>query len=147
MRIWDVDPACLCRKHLTGEHRELHGLWNILTQGKRGYARHPETLRWRDRLAALYARHEQLAAEMGRRGYNHATPLDQRLATGSALQDRYVDKPDQQRRMLRDKPCECLLKPGSPRNTSAPAPRRTLRATPALTNQQGAPSAGSRVAG
>ena len=25
MRIWDVDPALLCRSHLLGEHRELHG--------------------------------------------------------------------------------------------------------------------------
>ncbi|HEX6642404.1 MAG TPA: pyrimidine dimer DNA glycosylase/endonuclease V, partial [Thermoanaerobaculia bacterium] len=37
MRIWDVDPAELCRAHLLGEHRELHAIWTILTQDRRGY--------------------------------------------------------------------------------------------------------------
>lgn len=58
MRIWDLDPAILCRQHLLGEHRELHGLWNILVreqqgQGTGGYANHPETRRWEGRLKAL----------------------------------------------------------------------------------------------
>jgi hypothetical protein len=30
MRIWDIEPEKLCRQHLLGEHRELHGLWVIL---------------------------------------------------------------------------------------------------------------------
>ncbi|MDD3940683.1 MAG: pyrimidine dimer DNA glycosylase/endonuclease V, partial [Candidatus Pacebacteria bacterium] len=29
MRVWDIHPKDLCRKHLLAEHRELHGLWNI----------------------------------------------------------------------------------------------------------------------
>ncbi|GEM_PF-295162 len=109
MRIWDIAPALLCQKHLTGEHRELHGLWNILSQGKRGYANHPETRRWRDRLAALYARHEALSNEMARRGYAHASPLDPELATGASVQDAYVDPPAEQLRLLRAKPCRCPL--------------------------------------
>ena len=109
MRIWDIEPGRLCRKHLLGEHRELHGLWNILTQGKSGYRRHPETLRWEGRLAALYARHAALVGEMGRRGYRHATPLDERLATGRAQQDEYVDLPSEQVRLLRAKGCGCDL--------------------------------------
>jgi len=32
MRIWDVHVKHLRRKHLLGEHRELHDLWNILTK-------------------------------------------------------------------------------------------------------------------
>lgn len=82
MRIWDVPPEIMCRQHLLGEHRELHGLWNILTHGKAGYSRHPETLRWEGKLAALYRRHEALVAEMNRRGYRHGSPLDPALATG-----------------------------------------------------------------
>jgi hypothetical protein len=109
VRIWDVDPALLCRQHLLGEHRELHGLWNILTQGKTGYSRHPETVRWEGRLAALFARHERLAAEMERRGYAHASPLDPALASGRDVQERFVDPPAQQLRLLRDKPCPCPL--------------------------------------
>ncbi len=112
MRIWDLEPARLCRAHLLGEHRELHGLWNILTQGKRGYRAHPETRRWQGKLAALYARHEALVQEMLRRGYRHATPLDARLATGEGVQREYVDPPAEQRRILRAKGCGCRVDGG-----------------------------------
>lgn len=117
MRIWDIPPEELCRAHLLGEHRELHGLWNILTQGKRGYSRHPETRRWEGRLAALYLRHEALVAEMARRGYRHASPLDPALASGFAVQERFVDPPEVQRALLRAKGCACF---GS--GASAPEP-------------------------
>ena len=109
VRIWDLPPRVLCRQHLLGEHRELHGLWNVLTQGKAGYSRHPETLRWVGKLKALHARHEQLVAEMARRGYRHASPLEVRLATGSARQRSYVDTPDEQRRILKKKGCDCRV--------------------------------------
>lgn len=108
MRIWDIEPELLCRSHLLGEHRELHGLWNILTRGLRGYARHPETRRWEGRLAALYLRHEALVREMDRRGYRHQSPLDPALATGSDRQDTYIDPPESQRAILRAKPCTCF---------------------------------------
>lgn len=44
MRVWDIDPGYLNDKSLLGEHREIHAVHVILTQGKKGYARHPETL-------------------------------------------------------------------------------------------------------
>jgi hypothetical protein len=109
VRIWDVPPSALCRQHLLGEHRELHALWVILTEDRRGYARHPETKRWRGKLAALYRRHEALADEMGRRGYRHGSPLDPRLATGEATQGEYVDSPEAQRALLRGKGCACVV--------------------------------------
>ncbi len=112
MRIWDLEPARLCRAHLLGEHRELHGLWNILTQGKRGYRAHPETRRWEGKLAALFARHEALVSEMLTRGYRHASPLDERLATGERVQQAYVDLPAEQRRILRAKRCGCQAEAG-----------------------------------
>jgi hypothetical protein len=105
VRIWDLEPALLCDRHLLGEHRELHGIWSILTTGKRGYSRHPETLRWRGRLAALYARHEAQVAEMARRGFRHASPLDPRLATGEAVQTELVDSVEAQRERLARCPC------------------------------------------
>jgi hypothetical protein len=108
MRIWDVDPRLLCRSHLLGEHRELHGLWNILTQGKAGYRNHPETKRWVGKQAALYERHEALVAEMTGRGYRHRSPLDERLATGAAVQRSFVDSPAAQRRILIAKGCACF---------------------------------------
>jgi hypothetical protein len=109
LRIWDVPPARLCRKHLLGEHRELHGLWNILTEHKRGYRNHPETRRWVGKLAALYARHEEQVAEMNRRGYGHASPLDAALAAGAAEQTDYVDSPERQLELLEAKQCDCPL--------------------------------------
>ena len=109
MRIWDVDPILLCRKHLLGEHRELHGLWNILVHGKVGYSHHPETRRWQGKLAALHHRHARLVAEMGRRGYRHESPLREDLATGSVEQDVLIDSIEDQLRLLREKPCDCLL--------------------------------------
>jgi hypothetical protein len=107
MRIWDVPPSLLCRQHLLGEHRELHGLWRILTENRQGYRHHPETRRWRGKLAALYRRHEALTEEMTRRGYRHASPLDRRQATGSAVQNDYVDTLDAQIVILHNKGCDC----------------------------------------
>lgn len=107
MRIWDLAPERLCRSHLLGEHRELHALWAILTGGKSGYRRHPETLRWEGRLTALYDRHEAVVSEMRQRGYRHASPLDAKLAVGRAVQDRYVNSPQEQQAMLRSKGCGC----------------------------------------
>jgi hypothetical protein len=107
MRIWDVLPSLLCRQHLLGEHRELHGLWRILSDDLQGYAQHPETRRWRGKLAALYERHEALAEEMARRGYRHASPLDQRQATGSGTQNDFVDPLEAQFAILRGKGCGC----------------------------------------
>ena len=109
MRIWDVAPSVLCRPHLLGEHRELHAVWNVIVGNKMGYSRHPETLRWRGKLRALYLRHEALVAEMQRRGYRHASALDPALATGQAIQDEFVDTPEEQCVILRAKGCDCAV--------------------------------------
>lgn len=110
MRVWDLHPKHLCRKHLLAEHRELHGLWNILTKhgGKGGYSRHPETLRWVGKTKALYLRHEALVKEFTRRGYEHHTPLDKRLGTGMASQRVFINTVKEQKQLLHDKPCECV---------------------------------------
>ena len=107
MRIWDIAPKRLCRQHLLGEHRELHAIWSILTHGKKGYAKHPETLRWQGRLKALFNRHEALVQEMGDRGYVHRSPLSASLATGKATQDQYVDTCERQISILKEKGCGC----------------------------------------
>lgn len=111
MRVWDVQVKHLCRKHLLGEHRELHGLWNILTKhgGKGGYSQHPETKRWVGKTRALYRRHEALVKEMEKRDYNHQSPLDEKLAEGSKEQNTYINTIKDQKEILAGKPCDCFL--------------------------------------
>lgn len=75
MRVWDIHPGFLNSQSLLGEHREIHAIHTVLTKNKKGYSRHPETLRWRDHLAALWVRHEEVVAEMRLRGFNHFSPL------------------------------------------------------------------------
>ena len=109
MRIWDVEPRILCRKHLLGEHRELHGLWNILIMHKRGYSNHPETRRWVGKEKALYNRHEQLVQEMKKRGYAHFSPLRQDLAKGNEIQNIFIHTIEEQKKLLQEKRCECIV--------------------------------------
>lgn len=110
MRIWDLPPRVLCRQHLLGEHRELHALWIVITQKRKGYAHHPETQRWRGKLRALYLRHDALVAEMMRRGYQHHSNLDKRLARGQAKQTDWVDSIRAQKQNLRAKHCACRVR-------------------------------------
>jgi len=111
MRVWDIDPKLLCRKHLLAEHRELHGLWNILTKhgGVGGYSRHPETLRWVGKQKALYNCHEKLVAEFARRGYNHRSPLNKKLAVGIGIQRKFINTLAEQKEILKRKPCDCFI--------------------------------------
>lgn len=72
MRMWMVNPKILCRKHLLGEHVEHHMFIGTLAEGKAiaGYLANNLM-----EPAMLYARHDQLAAEMVSRGYKHKSPL------------------------------------------------------------------------
>ena len=65
MRIWDLHPGYLDRKRLLGEHRELHGLFNVVYLGKKGYSRHPETLRWAQHKYSVMAHDPALYRELG----------------------------------------------------------------------------------
>jgi hypothetical protein len=100
VRVWDVSPGYLDRVRLLGEHRELHGIHVILSEGKSGYASHPETKRWAGCLDALACRHGLLAAEMRLRGYADRTPLP--VAPGRCRWPRtFVTDPIEQFALLR----------------------------------------------
>ncbi|MHA2353488.1 MAG: pyrimidine dimer DNA glycosylase/endonuclease V [Candidatus Thorarchaeota archaeon] len=73
MRMWMVDTKTMCRKHLLGEHVETHMILGTLKSGIRldGYVRNNLL-----ELKSLKKRHDEIAAEMVRRGYNHQSPLD-----------------------------------------------------------------------
>ena len=102
MRIWDLHPGYLNRQSLLGEHRELHGMVSIIVNGKKGYSRHPETLRWMDFGWALNKRHQLLSAEMRLRGYNDKSPVHTRKNKGR-WPDTFIDEPYVQIRLLREK--------------------------------------------
>jgi hypothetical protein len=109
MRIWDIPPERLCRNHLLGEHRELHAVWSILVNKKKGYANHPETLRWEGKLKALFFKHNIISKEMIKRGYQHKSPLNIDFATGIDIQDIFVDTIEDQIKILRNKKCNCKV--------------------------------------
>ncbi len=75
MRMWLTNPKIMCRAHLLGEHVEIHMFAGSISKGKsiKGYV----TGGLVD-TRLLQARHDRLAAELVRRGYNHASPLDYR---------------------------------------------------------------------
>ena len=107
MRIWDIPTDKLCQNHLLGEHRELHTIWSILIKNKKGYAHHPETLRWKGKLKALYIRHEQQIIEMEKRGFKHKSPLEEAFAVGHNVQNVFVDSIHNQIQILKLKKCNC----------------------------------------
>ena len=62
---------------------------------------------WRGKLKALYRRHEALVTEMTNRGYRHRSPLAKSQATGSTVQEVFLDMPSEQVRILPSKNCQC----------------------------------------
>lgn len=74
MRMWMVDPRIMCRKHLLGEHVEIHMLVGTIARGTSiaGFVENGliEPM-------AMESRHEALVREMTARGYNHKSPLKQ----------------------------------------------------------------------
>lgn len=74
MRMWMINPSKLCKKHLLGEHGELHKFM------KSWEKQHSIT----GRIAvnsvepmSYKSRHDALALEMQKRGFNHSSPLSQ----------------------------------------------------------------------
>jgi hypothetical protein len=102
MRIWDVNPGYLNRQSLLGEHRELHAVVSIIKNRKKGYSRHPETIRWIGHGWALNQRHRLLAAEMAFRGYTDKSPVLTRTGKDK-WPDRFVDEPLEQFQILSQK--------------------------------------------
>lgn len=102
MRVWDIAAGYLNRGSLLGEHRELHGLHAIVTHGKDGYSRHPETVRWEKATTALAMRHAFLVEEMRLRGYVDRTPLALRRAR-CVWPAVFVTEPGEQLALLRSK--------------------------------------------
>jgi hypothetical protein len=71
--MWLVDPKIMCRKHLLGEHVELHMFVGTIKKGTsiKGYVDNHLV-----DTSLIKQRHEELVKEMERRGYKHKTPLE-----------------------------------------------------------------------
>jgi hypothetical protein len=102
MRVWDISPGYLNRESLLGEHRELHGIVSIIINNKKGYANHPETIRWVGYGWAIQQRHKLLSAEMALRSYKENTPVRTRSRIGE-WPEAYVDEPFAQLMRLKEK--------------------------------------------
>lgn len=96
MRVWyPIPPICLDDKRLRGCHLEIHSIYSIITNNKRGYRNHPETKRWKNHLDALILVHEDIKDEMLKRGWKHRSPLVNNLVTGLlVLQRNMIVFPD-----------------------------------------------------
>ena len=69
-----VPPQFLCKKHLLGEHGELH---KFLPSFIKKHNMSKRILLGQIDPAAMQLRHEELAEELVRRGYNHNSPYIQ----------------------------------------------------------------------
>lgn len=74
MRMWQIPPEFMCRKHLLGEHVEMHMFAGSLVKGisMKGYIDNGLL-----DLPLMKARHDELVEEMKNRGYNHQSPLEE----------------------------------------------------------------------
>jgi uracil-DNA glycosylase len=75
MRMWMVDPSILCRKHLLGEHGEIHKHRHNFVKKHRINNRIYPIVQIEP--SSMEKRHDELAKEMIRRGFNHQSPFEQ----------------------------------------------------------------------
>jgi len=94
MRMWLVPPAVMCRKHLLGEHVEMHMFVGTINKGTsiQGYIDDGLV-----EVQRIKERHDALATEMERRGYNHASPLPE----FNSWEAGHVDPSNSQRELIR----------------------------------------------
>lgn len=73
MRMWMVNPAFMCRRHLLGEHLETHMFLGAIRKGMslKGYLKNGLL-----EIDSLLERHSALVDEMERRKYRHKSPLN-----------------------------------------------------------------------
>lgn len=87
-----VDCSMLCRKHLLGEHNEIHKHRHNFVKCHRIEGR-----RGQIEPISMSSRHDELAEEMKRRGYNHKSPYTQPDLSHYNLDNFTVDREKSQR--------------------------------------------------
>ena len=113
MRSWYPIPASeLDNKRLLGEHNELLIMARTIHLGRRGWANHPETNRWRGHSKAMRDRHNEIADEMTKRGMNHKSPWPGYLVVESDTSafPKTIEPVSQMRTKLKAKMLQSLTK-------------------------------------
>ena len=102
MRMWMIDPKMLCRKHLLGEHNEIH-------KHRHNFVKHHSIEGRRGQIEPLkmQKRHNELVIEMINRGYNHKSPYIQPDLSYYNLDDFVVDE-KKSLKDLSERCSECL---------------------------------------
>ncbi|MGZ4811492.1 MAG: pyrimidine dimer DNA glycosylase/endonuclease V [Terriglobales bacterium] len=122
MRMWMVNPRLMCRKHLLGEHVELHMFVSGIRRGLnlRGYLEknllEPHN---------ITRRHEQLVRELQRRGYRHGSLLPNFDPVRGGRIHRRANLAELARRCK-----QCRRMQQKPRGHSASKASRSKRRTP-----------------
>jgi hypothetical protein len=83
-----IDPKLLCRKHLLGEHNEIY-------RHKHSFEKHHSISGRISPIVliepeSMQKRHDELAEEMLRRGYNHNSPYKQPDLSYLSDEERYA---------------------------------------------------------
>ena len=90
--MWGIDPSLLCKQHLLGEHGEIH------KHRPNFVKKHKITKRISPIVQIepenMQKRHDELALEMLKRGYNHNSPYEQPDISYLKSEERYakIDK-------------------------------------------------------
>lgn len=73
MRMWMLDPKCLCDIHLNGEHGEMHKHLYSFRKGHRVDGRFNPVVQIQ--FIGYKKRHDELAKEMIKRNMRHLSPM------------------------------------------------------------------------
>ena len=74
MRMWMINPKYLCRKHLLGEHGEIHKFRHNFVKKHSISGRVSPVVQIEPE--SMKTRHDELADEIIRRGMNHKSPYE-----------------------------------------------------------------------
>lgn len=95
-----ISPEKMCRKHLLGEHVELHMLVGSINKDKlnsviglckKGFLEPTK----------IQHRHKELVREMEKRGYNHRSPLPDFSLPKELKKEKYEVDPEKSRQDLK----------------------------------------------
>jgi hypothetical protein len=74
MRMWMINPKFLCKKHLLGEHGEIHKFRHTFVKQYSIKGRISPVVQIEP--FNMKKRHDELVLEFERRGYNHKSPYE-----------------------------------------------------------------------